>query len=346
LELILKDSEDSASDIEIKVKDTGIGIHTDKQERIFDRFFQNDVPGSMVNQGSGIGLAITKEFVNLHNGKISVESRPDKGTCFTITLPLKKINGAEFKDRGIIEEWKPQGSGNMEPVINRRKPTVLLVEDNEDFRFYLKDNLKQYYNILEAANGRLGWNKTLSMHPELIVSDVSMPEMNGIEFCLKIREDKRTSEIPVILLTALSDEEHLLQGIKTGANDYITKPFNFEILLSKIKNLLAHQASVRKTFQKRIEAAPADIEIESVDEKFIRKALQAVEDNISNPDFSVEDFSRLMCMSRVALYKKLMLLTRKTPIEFIRHIRLKRAASLLEKSQLTIAEIAYEDRKS
>jgi AraC-like DNA-binding protein len=160
--------------------------------------------------------------------------------------------------------------------------------------------------------------------------------------CRKIKADKRTSFVPVILLTALTGEEQQLKGLETGASDYITKPFNFEILLSKIRNLLAQQETVKRTIQKQVSTAPSDIQVESPDKKFMQHALELVEKNIANPDFSVEELSRELFISRVGLYKKLLALSGKTPIEFIRSIRLKRAAQLLEKSKLTIAEIAYE----
>ena len=320
----------------LKVKDTGIGIEKDKQEKIFERFFQNEIPGSMVNQGSGIGLAITWEFVRLHNGTIKVESAPGEGSCFTVTLPV------------VAAEEEVAGPVVVAPAVEdkkgkkSKKQTVLLVEDNEDFRFYLKDNLRVYFNILEAVNGKEGWQKTLGSHPDLVVSDISMPEMNGIDLCRKIKEDKRTAFIPVILLTALTGEEQQLRGLETGANDYMTKPFNFEILLSKIRNLLAQQETARKTYQKQVEASPSHPKVESSDEKFIRQALDLVEKNMANPGFSVEEMSRELFISRVALYKRLLALTGKTPIEFIRSVRLKRAAQLLEKSQHTVSEIAYE----
>ena len=217
-----------------------------------------------------------------------------------------------------------------------------MVEDNEDFRFYIKDNLKQSFNIEEAENGKIGWSKTLSLHPDLVLCDISMPEMNGIDLCKKIRTDKRTYFIPVIMLTALTGEDQLLTGLNVGANDYLTKPFNVEVLLSKVKNLLLQQDSFKKTYQKQVQVSPTEVQIESADEKFIRQSLAVVEENISNPGFSVEEMSRLLFMSRVAMYKKLFTLAGKTPIEFIRTIRLQRAAQLLESSQMTISEIAYE----
>lgn len=320
----------------LRVKDTGIGIGKDKQEKIFERFFQNEIPGSMVNQGSGIGLAITWEFVRLHNGTIKVESEPGEGSCFTVMLPVVIAEGevAEPAPVAPVEAAKRDKKN--------KKQTVLLVEDNEDFRFYLKDNLREYFNILEAVNGKEGWQKTLGAHPDLVVSDISMPEMNGIDLCRKIKEDKRTAFIPVILLTALTGEEQQLRGLETGANDYMTKPFNFEILLSKIRNLLTQQETARKTYTKQVEASPSRPKVESNDEKFIRQALDLVEKNMANPDFSVEEMSRELFISRVALYKRLLALTGKTPIEFIRSVRLKRAAQLLEKSQHTVSEIAYQ----
>jgi signal transduction histidine kinase/DNA-binding response OmpR family regulator len=325
-----------AGTLVLKIKDTGIGIEKEKQEKIFERFFQNEVPGSMVNQGSGIGLAITWEFVRLHNGTIKVESEPGEGSCFTVMLPVVAAEGE-------MAEPAPAPSAEMEKRDKKgKKQTVLLVEDNEDFRFYLKDNLREYFNILEAVNGKEGWQKTLGSHPDLVVSDISMPEMNGIDLCRKIKEDKRTALIPVVLLTALTGEEQQLRGLETGANDYMTKPFNFEILLSKIRNLLAQQATAKKTFTKQVEASPSRPKVESTDEKFIRQALDLVEKNMANPEFSVEEMSREMFVSRVALYKRLLALTGKTPIEFIRSVRLKRAAQLLEKSQQTVSEVAYQ----
>jgi YesN/AraC family two-component response regulator len=195
---------------------------------------------------------------------------------------------------------------------------------------------------VEAGNGKEGWQQAASLLPDLIVSDIMMPEMDGIELCRKIKTDKRTSHIPVILLTARAAEEQRREGYQIGANDYVTKPFNFEILQARIRNLIAQQEAFRKSFGKVLEVAPGEIQITSLDEKLIAKAIGLVEKNMGNPDFSVEELSRELGMSRVHLYKKLLSLTGKSPIEFIRTVRLKRAAQLLEKSQLTVSEIAYQ----
>lgn len=337
--------------LELKVFDSGIGISKDKQEKIFDRFFQNAIPGSMVNQGSGIGLAITKEFVKLHGGSISIESEADKGSCFIVSLPLTPVNDAKPDENSddaeapafdLEENVLPTFKLSEQKNSRNKRKSVLLVEDNDDFRGYIKENLTAHYNIIEAQNGKIGWQKALSEHPDLIVCDISMPEMNGIDLCKKIKSDNRTAFIPVLLLTALTGEEQQLTGLQTGANDYMTKPFNFEILLSKIKNLLLQQESFKKTYQKQVHAHATEVVTESADDKFMQQALAIIEKNISNPDFSVEEMSREMFMSRVALYKKLFALSGKTPIEFIRSIRLQRAAQLLQQRNLTVAEVAYE----
>jgi signal transduction histidine kinase/ligand-binding sensor domain-containing protein/DNA-binding response OmpR family regulator len=338
--------------LKIKIKDTGIGIPAERQEKIFERFFQHEVPGTMINQGSGIGLAITKEFVNLFNGTISVESQEFKGSCFTVQLPLKELASpvnftGESTSRKAVEtnENVAENKGAaVQPASRRKKFTILLVEDSEDFLFYLKDNLGEYYNIITAVNGKEGWQKTLSGHPDIVVSDIIMPGATGIELCHKIKNDRRTKHIPVVLLTALTGEEQQLRSIETGASDYLTKPFNFEILLSKIKNLLLQQQALRKTFTKKVEVQHAEMNVENerTDEKFVQNVLKIIEENVSNADFSVEDLSRALFMSRSAVYKKLFILTGKTPIEYIRIVRLEKAARLLQKTNKTVAEVAYE----
>jgi len=374
--------------LSVKVTDTGIGIAPDKQEKIFERFFQNDIPDTILNQGSGIGLAITQEFVRMHNGSLSVQSQLNKGSCFIVSLPFIPLPAevlAEVLSTSALTAsaaiWSP-GEGALPAAFRPaaeipqvpaavpdpsglqaagtasvgaapdpgkttpagdgvKKSTILIVEDNEDFRFYLKDNLRSHYSIIEATDGKEGWRKALAEHPDLIVSDISMPMMNGIDLCKKILADERTHQIPVILLTAMTGEGAELKGLQTGAIDYIIKPFNFELLLSKIRNVLAHSDTVRKTYQRQVQATPAAVQIESADEAFVKNVLEVIEKNMGNPEFSVGELSVKFHASRSTFYKRLLLLTGKTPIEFIRHIRLKRAAELLEKSQLTVSEIAY-----
>ena len=329
----------------IMVKDTGIGIPLEQQDRIFDRFFQHEGQGSLLNQGSGIGLSITKEFVKLHGGVITVDSAPEMGSCFTILLPLKMTGvmlPTDTPTHTAINTPQPGGIKETDTRYNGKKPVVLLVEDNEDFRFYLKDNLSLYYHIITAENGQSAWNILQQQTPDLVVSDVSMPVVDGLELCRRIRAHQPSAHIPIILLTARTTEADQLEALDRGATDFITKPFNFEVLLSRIRNLISQQDQLKRSFRKHIEANPSEIAVSSADEQFIQQALQVVEQHISDPDFSVEELSRALHMSRVSAYKKISTLTGKTPIEFIRSIRLKRAAHLLEKSQLTVAEVAYE----
>ncbi len=336
-------NEQQARNIHIYVIDTGIGIPSEMHDKIFDRFFQSDQPNASMVVGSGIGLALTKEFVNLHDGIISVDSEADKGSTFKVTIPVKFPHQFELDQaiKNYVSNKANKENGKELVTNGQRKPLVLLVEDNDDFRFYLKDNLRHQYEILEASNGKEAWEIAEGSMPDLVVSDIVMPEVDGIELCKKIKADHKTSHIPVILLSAQVGETNKLKGFEVGADDYITKPFNFEILIYRIKNLITLRESLKKNYNKQIEIGPREIAITSLDEALIQKALTIVENNISNPDFSVEELSRELGMSRVHLYKKLSSLTGKSPIEFIRIIRLKRAAMLLEKSQLTVSEVAY-----
>lgn len=329
--------------LEIRVIDTGIGITRENQEMIFARFFQDDIPESLLNQGSGIGLSITKEFVKLHGGSIKLESEPGYGSCFIISLPVEGKIEKPAASPAVREKAANYVLKNTDGIQgSNKKPTILLVEDDGDLRFYLKENLKNNFHIVEAINGKEGWQKALALHPKLIVSDIAMPEMNGLELAKKIKGDSRTAQIPIILLTAITGEQEQLAGLECGANDYIIKPFNFEILLSKIQNLLLMQQTFKETYQKQVEIQSQDVAVVSEDEKFLKNALDFIEQNITQPNFSVEELSRHLALSRVSLYRKLLALTGKTPVDCIRTIRLKRAVQLLEKSKLSIANVAYE----
>jgi signal transduction histidine kinase/ligand-binding sensor domain-containing protein/DNA-binding response OmpR family regulator len=332
--------------IRISVTDNGTGIPENELDKIFDRFYQVKNEGSLHYQGSGIGLHISKEFVLLHGGEIRAENVPEGGARFIILLPCKEEvtevedettppsadnEKATDEDVALEEEWIPN-----------RLPKILIVEDNKDLRTLLVSRLKEQYSILQAADGAEGLAIALKEIPDMILSDVMMPGMDGLELCKSIKGDIRTSHIPLILLTAKTGEESKLEGLTAGADDYITKPFNQEILQIKMHNLIETRKRNQIALEKQIKIEPSKITVNSLDEKLIRKAIEYTETNISNPDFSVEELSRELGMSRVHLYKKLSSLTGKTPIEFIRIIRLKRAAQLLKESQLTVSEIAYE----
>jgi signal transduction histidine kinase/ligand-binding sensor domain-containing protein/DNA-binding response OmpR family regulator len=332
--------------LEFKVSDTGIGIDPDTKHLIFKRFYQaGDATAGNVNPGSGIGLSITKEFVEMHDGSISVESEPGKGTVFSVLLPLEIFADDSanvlLPVKTTIEESGIYSKRDNSQA-NTEIPVLLIVEDNDEFRYYIKDNLKTQYKIVEASNGQEGWDKALSCHPDLIISDITMPHMNGITLSRKIKADKRTSHIPFIMLTARTREDEQLIGLESGANDYLTKPFNFEILNIKIKNLLQLNSALRNTYTKQLKVVHPDIEVESSREKFLVKVINYIDNNLNNPRFSVVDLSQHLSMSRGALYTKIFELTGLPPVEFIRSYKLDRAAILLLKSDLTVSQIAYQ----
>lgn len=350
LEAEENNNEDASQWIMIKVIDTGIGINADEKERIFDRFFQNTSTSQLLNQGTGIGLSITKEFVKMHEGSISVDSEVGKGSIFYVRLPLKlaplPVNdepaGNLNKDRtttdAVIDEPLSKGQELMHSL---EKPVVLIVEDNDDFRAYLKDNLSNQYAVIEAHNGEAGWKEALSAHPRLIVSDISMPIMDGITLIKKLKADKRTSHIPVILLTAMVGDKEQLEGLGMGANDYITKPFNFEVLGAKIKSMLALSDTLKDTYSRQIKVLAPELDIQSEDEKLLIQIVKYLEDNITNPQLSVELLSHELGMSRSSLYSKVLKITGEKPVEYIRSFKLEKAAALLQKNSYTIAEVAY-----
>lgn len=331
--------------LEFKVTDNGIGIAGDRKQLIFKRFYQaGDASIENVNPGSGIGLSITKEFIEMHDGSISVESEIGKGSVFTVLLPLETFAANSIRisspvTPAINGKDTSSKTGNMAIT---GMPVVLIVEDNDEFRYYIKDNLKQQYKIVEASNGEEGWDKALSSHPDLIISDITMPYMNGIELSKKIKSDKRTTHIPFIMLTARTGEDEQLRGLESGANDYLTKPFNFEILNVKIKNLLQLNTSLKNTYTRQLKVVHTGMEVESCKEKFLAKVVNYIDNNLNNPKFSVVDLSQHLSMSRGALYTKIFELTGLPPVEFIRSYKLDRAAILLLKSDLTISQIAYE----
>jgi len=339
-------TEDEKSVLQIDVQDTGIGIPHDKLGKIFERFFQNDLPSGIVNQGSGIGLSITQEFVKMHGGRVEVKSAPTQGSCFTVLLPVVTVPHQQESEvpvqaiEHLPEPAEAESESPVQPVAYKNK-TLLLVEDNDDFRFYLKDNLKATYNVHEARNGAEGWTQVLAIHPDLVISDIMMPEMNGIELCRKIKGDERVSHIPVVLLTARSDEGQRIEGFDTGAEEYIAKPFSFEILEARIRNLIHQREKSQKAFRKTLDIKASELQVTSLDTRFIENAVKCVEKNIAAPDFSVEALGDELGISRAYLYKKMVALTGKSPLEFIRTIRLQHAAQLLEKSQLTVSEVAY-----
>lgn len=346
--------------IEIMVRDNGIGIPPEHKGLLFERFYRIESHDSIIRRGTGIGLALTKELVDLHKGKIMVESEENKGTCFTILLPAKKDYGSDnqtleqgdeekcFKDsiQNFVltdeHEYVHKYSRQKSKVFrDKRYQIMLLVEDEPDVRTFIREHFELNYKIIEASDGIEGFEMAVSNNPEIIISDVIMPLMDGVDMCQKLKEDIRTSHIPIILLTARTSIENKIEGLETGADAYIEKPFSIDLLEVQINNLLENRKKLRDKFSKELVIKPKDIAITSVDAIFIQKAMDIVDKYISDPGFGSDKFCREINMSRSQLHRKLKALTSQSASEFIRTLRLKRAAKLLKDSKLSIEEISF-----
>jgi signal transduction histidine kinase/AraC-like DNA-binding protein/AmiR/NasT family two-component response regulator len=341
--------------VEIKISNTGPGIPADRIDKIFDRFYQSDDNYKKDGEGTGVGLALAKELVELCRWEISVSSIPDKRTTFIITLPVAKEC---FKADEIMEKTESAGrkpetgieSGSdiqfpdsvlPSPVSVKSSPVLLIVEDNPDVTAYISSFMKHDYLIVTAENGEEGLKKSLDTYPDLIISDVMMPEMDGFEFCQKVKSDECISHIPVILLTAKADLDSKIKGLEFGADDYISKPFEADELKVRSKNLIEQRIKLREKFSRMIEIKPGEIAASSMDEQFLQRLLDIFENHISDPDYNTESFAREIGMSRSNLYRKIQALTNQSTHNFFQSLRLKRAAQLLRKRSATISEIAY-----
>jgi signal transduction histidine kinase/DNA-binding response OmpR family regulator len=346
--------------VEISISDTGVGIPKEKISKIFDRFYQVDGSHTREQEGTGIGLSLTKELVELHKGKIEVKSEEGKGTTFTVSIPLGKehLDSEEIieiekkyeKEKAAAEygedfEKKNEHKVDIEFFGKESFPLLLIVEDNLDVRNYIKDNLKREYRILEAVDGEDGWNKSVESAeggPDLIVSDVMMPRMDGFKFCEKLKTDERTSHIPLILLTAKAAKEDKLEGYETGADEYIMKPFEPDELRARIKNLIEQRKRLHEHFRRKGMFDTETSNITSIDKKFLQKIYDVITQHISDSSFGVEALADSIAVSRSVLHKKLVSLTGEPPVELIRRIRLNRAVELIEKKFGNLSEIALE----
>jgi signal transduction histidine kinase/DNA-binding response OmpR family regulator/ligand-binding sensor domain-containing protein len=400
--------------LKITISNTGPGIPKDQLQRIFDRFYQVDDGYQKDGEGTGIGLALTKELVEVCHGEINVKSEkigeyerelqppksspPEAGklfikgdlflTTFTIWLPIGKEHLKPEEIMEITPQISPLGKGGLrgvsdtvpipekedsplkkgarglskryhdnipdeeisaEPIIQPsrstasglRSPLLLIVEDNPDVTNYIRGFLQKEYLIIAAKEGQVGWQKTLKHYPDLIISDVMMPVMDGFALCRKVKSDQRTSHIPVILLTAKADIESKIDGLEFGADAYVTKPFEARELQVRVKNLIAQRKKLREKFSRMVEVEPDEIAATSMDKQFLARMLEVFETHVAESDFSTEDFAREVGMSRTHLYRKLQAITNQPTGEFLRSLRLKRAAQLLKKSAGTITEVAY-----
>ncbi len=344
----------SQNQFHFSVADNGFGIYEEDLQKIFDRFYQGK---EHVQSGYGLGLAIVQSIVELHHGKINVESKRGVGTTFHVTLPLglEEIRGNvqhpsrdEYEDIDLFAAPNEPVEVNSEALKyeNDGRRKLLIVEDNAEIRSYLKQNFFDQFEILEAGDGVCGLELAIKEIPDIIISDIAMPKMDGLELCKEIKTNMATSHIPVVLLTARTSVEYKLNGYEFGANAYITKPFNMDILKQRVMNLLAYTDIIKQKYGKpgskiTYVYEPESPAEQSLDEEFMKKLTHIIEENLAEASFTVDDMAKLLLMSRIQIYRKVKALTGQTPNNFLREIRLKRASQLLELTDYSISEITY-----
>ncbi len=344
----------SGSSAEISIKDTGSGIPSDRSGRIFDRFYQLDNSSTREHEGTGIGLALTKELIELHKGKIEVKSKAGEGAEFIVILPLGNLNHKIIFDavprRGMLDETSPSSPSetNDESLVKggngrvNNGEIILIVEDNTDVRNYITEQLENEFVIIDAANGETGIAKACSIIPDLIITDVMMPKMDGYRFSMEIRKDERTSHIPIIMLTAKAGLDDKIEGLETGIDAYLTKPFSTRELRVRVKNLIRQRNELRKRFSTATIIRPSEVSAVSADQVFLQKTIQIVEKNFDDEQFGVEWLSSEVGMSISQLNRKLKALIDQPAGQLIRSLRLQRAADLIKQNSGTIAEICYQ----
>ena len=328
---------------------TGPALSKQQQENIFNRFYQNsgEVEDEAIGPGVGIGLSIVKDIVDLHHGRIEVE-RKDQMTAFNVYLKKGKgsADAVELGPAERVEDYIGQ-----EKAINQvfaeaeddefKDATILIVEDNYELRDFMRTSLEEHHKVVEAENGKEALDVALQHLPDLVISDVMMPEMDGITLCFQLKTDIKTSHIPVILLTARKSRYFKVKGLSTGADDYIQKPFYEDELKIRIRNLLKIRKELRQRLALEVMAKPEEVALNAPDKAFIQNLCQIIEDNIDDASLKVETISQAMNMSHSLLYKKLKALTGYSLVQFIRDYRLQKAEMLLAQNQLSIAEICY-----
>lgn len=337
--------------IVLKVTDNGVGIAQENLPNIFNRFYQVHDKNQPQVVGTGVGLSLCKELVELHRGEILVSSRLDFGTTFTVYLPITKdaFETHWITEEGVfLENEKQQIEKSVYAVdyqevssYSKEKPLILIAEDNEDLRSYIKEIFIDNFQILEAENGNYALKLAQENLPDLIISDWMMPQMTGVELCTNIKTNASTSHIPVVILTSKSSNESKLLGLETGADDYITKPFNASLLEVRVKNILENRRKLRELFSTSPKIRPREITLNSSDEHFLERVIKIVEDNMGNINLDIAFLEAELKMSNMQLYRKLKSLTNLSGNEFIKNVRLKKAVQLLETESFNVSEIAY-----
>lgn len=349
-EISIKVSFSQNEHLVIEVRDNGIGILPEHQHFIFDRFFQSDDSLTRNHEGTGIGLSLTKELVTLLGGNINVQSERNKGTTFTVILPIHKEDFTpddsslvsssgeridyDFESKSLVENVNTDIKGE-------EKPIVLIVEDNLDMRGFIKDQLESNYRTLDASDGIEGLEKAKKEIPDLIITDLMMPMMDGFTLCDKLKSNEHTNHIPIIMLTAKTGQQNRIEGLETGADDYLIKPFDRKELLARVSNLIQQRELLRKKYSREILLQPRNIKITSMDENFLSKVENVIEENLSDENFGLPEMQNAMAMSKTQLHRKIKALTDQSPGEYLRNYRLKRAAQILAQQGNTVTQAAY-----
>ncbi|MCF8363263.1 MAG: response regulator [Prolixibacteraceae bacterium] len=335
-----------ANKIQIVVSDNGIGISENDLQNIFNRFYRIEKKSDQKIEGTGIGLALTKELVRIYGGDIKVESEEGIGSSFIVELPV-------FSDRKFILHSEKQNKLDAEKIIDAQEDEgltplktnetcVLIVEDNEELRTYIKDELSDKYVIKEAENGKEGKLLARKYVPDLIVSDVMMPELDGVEMCRQLKAKNETSHIPLLLLTAKTEQSQQVEGVKAGADDYITKPFSMLILKEKIKNILKTRQSLIEKYSQELITEPSSAPIPEIEKQFLSRIVEIIEENLTDPEFNLTLVSDKIGMSKSSFFRKLKAVTGKSPLEFLQAYKMEKAISLIKAGKRNVSEIAYD----
>lgn len=358
--------KDEGANLRLDVRDTGKGISQDEADKIFERFFQAKGAAS----GTGIGLALVKSFVELHHGEARVESEPGKGSDFIVVIPREQegdsqvihndvdivdnsTNASASEGKNVVDESVLQyiddgdrSRGKVQQLVseNTNRPTVLVIDDNTDIRQYERTLLQDEYIVLEAADGKEGLSVAIKEVPDLVICDVMMPVMDGLEFTKQLKTNTATSHIPVIMLTAKNLEEHRAEGYEHGADSYITKPFHSKVLLARIENLLRQRQLLKNLYQdtKEAEKEISEAHLEDRDKQFLKQLQAIIQKNLSDSEFGVEDMGQQIGLSRVQLYRKVKAMTGSSVVDLLRKARLAKARRLLETRSMSVSEVAYE----
>jgi signal transduction histidine kinase/ligand-binding sensor domain-containing protein/DNA-binding response OmpR family regulator len=353
IEVIVKDEPETVT---ITVKDKGMGMSKDRMKLLFNRFESLAASNVSFQEGTGIGLSLTKELVELHHAKIEVESEPGKGSSFKVTFLKGQAHFIEDEEFVInediipepanvnVEETEKEEEPEMEEDFSPVKPTILIAEDNNELRSFLKTVLSNKYEVLEAENGRQALEIAKNSVPDMIITDVMMPEMNGLELAKAIKEDINISHIPLVLLTAKTDMENKLEALQYGVDDYITKPFSSAYLEARIENLLKLRKQLQELYRSSLTSgviSPSKPHVVSQDDIFIQRIMKFIEENIDNSELTIEDIAMHIGFSRSAFFKKLKSLTGLAPVEFLKEVRIQRAAQLIETGEYNFSEITY-----